>query len=58
MLARLPRTTAWDLKHRQSVFMKSGGRSRYEARCAGTAGNARIKVSAGHVGWADVIFCM
>jgi predicted protein tyrosine phosphatase len=38
--------------------MKSGGRSRYEARCAGTAGNARIKVSAGHVGWADVTFCM
>jgi predicted protein tyrosine phosphatase len=31
---------------------------RYEARSAGTENNARIKLTAGHVGWADMIFCM
>lgn len=31
---------------------------RYEARSAGTENGARIKVTAGHVGWADLIFCM
>jgi predicted protein tyrosine phosphatase len=31
---------------------------RYEARSAGTASGARIKVTACHLGWADVIFCM
>lgn len=31
---------------------------RYEARSAGTENSARIKVTPGHVGWADVIFCM
>jgi predicted protein tyrosine phosphatase len=31
---------------------------RYEARSAGTADSARIKLNAGHVGWADVIVCM
>jgi predicted protein tyrosine phosphatase len=31
---------------------------RYEARSAGTEANARIKLTGGHVGWADVIFCM
>src|SRR3954469_12250699 len=31
---------------------------RYEARSAGTETNARIKLTAGHVGWADLIFCM
>ena len=31
---------------------------RYEARSAGTANSARVKVTAGHLGWADVIFCM
>ncbi len=30
----------------------------YEARSAGTENNARIKLTAGHVGWADLIFCM
>lgn len=30
----------------------------YEARSAGTEASARIKITAGHVGWADVIFCM
>ena len=30
----------------------------YEARSAGTENGARVKVTAGHVGWADRIFCM
>lgn len=30
----------------------------FEARSAGTENNARIKLTAGHVGWADMIFCM
>lgn len=30
----------------------------YEARSAGTQDSARIKVTAGHLGWADMIFCM
>jgi predicted protein tyrosine phosphatase len=30
----------------------------YEARSAGTENGARIKLTAGHVGWADTIFCM
>ncbi len=31
---------------------------RYEARSAGTENGARVKVTAGHLGWADWIFCM
>ena len=31
---------------------------RYEARSAGTENNARIRITAGHIGWADLIFCM
>lgn len=31
---------------------------RYEARSAGTENGARIKVTACHLGWAEVIFCM
>lgn len=31
---------------------------RYEARSAGSEAGARIKLTAGHVGWADQIFCM
>lgn len=30
----------------------------YEARSAGTQPQARIKVTEGHIGWADVIFAM
>ncbi len=30
----------------------------HQVRSAGTEHNARIKVTAGHVGWADVIFVM
>jgi len=31
---------------------------RYSARSAGTEERARIKITACHLGWADVIFCM
>ena len=31
---------------------------RYDARSAGTSDSARIKVTACHLGWADLIFCM
>jgi predicted protein tyrosine phosphatase len=31
---------------------------RYEARSAGTVEGARRKLTAGHIGWADMIFCM
>ncbi|HEY0946282.1 MAG TPA: protein tyrosine phosphatase [Opitutaceae bacterium] len=31
---------------------------RYSARSAGTENGARIKVTACHLGWADLIFCM
>lgn len=30
----------------------------YEVRSAGTEANARIKVTSGHIGWADIIFVM
>lgn len=30
----------------------------YVARSAGTENGARIKVTAAHIGWADLIFCM
>ncbi|WP_433946755.1 low molecular weight protein tyrosine phosphatase family protein [Paenibacillus sp. SN-8-1] len=32
--------------------------SMYQVRSAGTEENARIKVTAGHIGWADLIFVM
>lgn len=32
--------------------------SMYDVRSAGTEDNARIKVTAGHIGWADLIFVM
>ena len=34
------------------------GSPRYQVRSAGTQPNARIVVNAGHIGWADTIFCM
>lgn len=34
------------------------GHPRYEARSAGTVERARVKLTAGHIGWADMIFCM
>src|SRR5215469_8960405 len=30
----------------------------YEARSAGTQPNARIVVTEGHIGWADIVFAM
>ncbi|MNN11539.1 Low molecular weight phosphotyrosine protein phosphatase [compost metagenome] len=30
----------------------------YQVRSAGTEENARVKVTAGHIGWADIIFVM
>ena len=30
----------------------------YDVRSAGTEANARIKVTDGHIGWADIIFVM
>jgi predicted protein tyrosine phosphatase len=30
----------------------------HEVRSAGTENNARIKVTGGHIGWADIIFVM
>lgn len=30
----------------------------YDVRSAGTENNARIKVTSGHIGWADMIFVM
>ncbi len=34
------------------------GVPRYRARSAGTQPGARIVVTEGHIGWADLIFCM
>lgn len=34
------------------------GHPHYDARSAGTEERARIKVTAGHITWADFIFCM
>lgn len=34
------------------------GSPTYAARSVGTAENARVRVTAGHLGWADVVFVM
>jgi predicted protein tyrosine phosphatase len=34
------------------------GSAQYQARSAGTQPGARIVVTDGHIGWADLIFCM
>ena len=34
------------------------GSARYCARSAGTSLGARVVVTEGHIGWADIIFCM
>lgn len=34
------------------------GVNEYDVRSAGTEANARIKVTDGHIGWADIIFVM
>lgn len=35
-----------------------GGAAGYQVRSAGTQPGARIVVTEGHIGWADMIFCM
>jgi len=39
----------------EKIFDKVNG---HEVRSAGTEVNSRIKVTAGMLGWADVVFCM
>lgn len=39
----------------EKIFDGVGG---HQARSAGTERNARIKVTPGLLGWADIIFCM
>lgn len=39
----------------EKIFHNKNG---HTARSAGTQANARVKVTAGLLGWADVIFCM
>jgi len=39
----------------EKIFDGAGG---HDARSAGTEKNSRIKVTAGMLGWADIIFCM
>ena len=39
----------------EKIFHGTDG---HEARSAGTETNARVKVTAGLLGWADVVFCM
>ncbi|MBZ9688585.1 protein tyrosine phosphatase [Clostridium estertheticum] len=34
------------------------GINQYDVRSAGTEANARIKVTDGHIGWADIVFVM
>lgn len=38
----------------EKVFTAAG----YSARSAGTEANARVKVTPGMLGWADIVFCM
>jgi predicted protein tyrosine phosphatase len=45
----------WRSPTAESLFR---GHPRYDARSAGTENGARVKVTAGHVGWADMVFCM
>ncbi|MWV43368.1 protein tyrosine phosphatase [Paenibacillus sp. HJL G12] len=45
----------WRSLTAEKVFERYNG---YEVRSAGTEANARIKVTEGHIGWADTIFVM
>ncbi|WP_025688117.1 low molecular weight protein tyrosine phosphatase family protein [Paenibacillus zanthoxyli] len=45
----------WRSLTAEKIFDERGG---HEVRSAGTEENARIKVTAGHIGWADLIFVM
>ncbi|GAA4859333.1 low molecular weight protein tyrosine phosphatase family protein [Paenibacillus vulneris] len=45
----------WRSLTAEKIFHGLGG---YDVRSAGTEDGARIKVTSGHVGWADLIFAM
>lgn len=45
----------WRSLTAEKIFDKVNG---YDVRSAGTKANARIKVTEGHIGWADLIFVM
>lgn len=45
----------WRSLTAEKIFDKVNG---YDVRSAGTEANARIKVTEGHIGWADLIFVM
>jgi predicted protein tyrosine phosphatase len=45
----------WRSLTAEKIFQGING---YEVRSAGTENNARIKVTEGHIGWAEVIFVM
>ena len=45
----------WRSLTAEKIFNGTNG---HEVRSAGTESNARIKVTGGHIGWADIIFVM
>ncbi|WP_134684380.1 low molecular weight protein tyrosine phosphatase family protein [Brevibacillus migulae] len=45
----------WRSPRAEKVFHRFNG---YDARSAGTEDGARVKVTNGHIGWADIIFVM
>lgn len=45
----------WRSHTAEKIFHGING---HEVRSAGTENNARIKVTCGHIGWADMIFVM
>ncbi|NQX71299.1 protein tyrosine phosphatase [Paenibacillus alba] len=45
----------WRSLTAEKIFAGTPG---YEVRSAGTEEQARVKITSGHVGWADVIFAM
>jgi predicted protein tyrosine phosphatase len=45
----------WRSLTAENIFNKLNG---HDVRSAGTEANARIKVTEGHIGWADIIFVM
>lgn len=45
----------WRSLTAEKVFHRFNG---YDVRSAGTEDNARIKVTGGHIGWAEMIFVM
>lgn len=45
----------WRSLTAEKIFHEING---HDVRSAGTENNARIKVTGGHIGWADVIFVM